>query len=74
MPGGGAMFEFKCSACGMWHEGMPSFGNDMPLYCYYIPVEERSTRCQLTQDTCIVDDEHFFVQGCIEIPVGGTAE
>lgn len=68
------MFRFKCSACDMWHEGMPSFGNDKPLYYYCIPEEERSTRCQLTQETCIVDDTYFFVQGCIEIPVSNTPE
>lgn len=71
---GGAMFRFKCSSCGMWHEGMPRFGNDMPLDCYYIPEEERSTRCQLTRDTCVVDGTYFFIQGCIEIPVVGSAE
>lgn len=68
------MFRFKCSACDKWHEGMPGFGSDTPLYCYYIPEDERSTRCHLTRDTCIVDDTHFFVRGCIEIPVNGTDE
>jgi hypothetical protein len=26
----------------------------------------------LTSDTCVIDDEHFFVRGCLEIPVHGS--
>jgi hypothetical protein len=68
------MFRFKCAACEEWHEGMPSFGAVAPLYYYAIPEAEREERCHLTSDTCIVDDEFFFVRGCIEIPVIGESE
>ena len=26
----------------------------------------------LTSDTCVIDDEHLFVRGCLEIPVHGS--
>lgn len=68
------MFRFQCTTCGEWHEGVPSFGARAPLYYYGVPEAERSARCRLTADTCIVDDTHFFVRGCIEIPVHGVAE
>lgn len=68
------MFRFKCPSCGEWHEGMPTFGANAPLYFYSIPAEERASRCALGADTCIVDREHFFVRGCLEIPVHGEAE
>jgi hypothetical protein len=68
------MFRFKCAGCEEWHEGMPSFGADAPLYYYSIPEAERASRCDLTPDTCVVDDSSFFVRGCIEIPVHGAAE
>lgn len=68
------VFRFKCSRCDEWHEGMPSFGADAPLYYYDVPEGERFERCELTSDTCVVDDEHFFVRGCIEIPVHGENE
>lgn len=68
------MFRFKCASCCEWHEGMPGFGASAPLYYYSIPDAERSARCELTTDTCIVDGEHFFVRGCIEIPVRGADE
>lgn len=68
------MFRFKCAECEEWHEGMPSFGTSAPSLYNSIPESEREERCHLTSDTCIVDDEFFFVRGCIEIPVIGTAE
>ena len=68
------MFRFRCAECEEWHEGMPSFGASAPSYYYSIPETEREERCLLTSETCIVDDEFFFVRGCIEIPVIGTTE
>jgi len=68
------MFRFKCTSCGKWHEGMPTFGAIAPLYFYAIGAEERDNRCILGTDTCIVDNEHFFVRGCLEIPVHGETE
>src|SRR4051812_36643830 len=63
------MFRFKCSSCDQWHEGMPTIGADAPLYFYTVPVEQRDERCILKSDTCVVDRKHFFVRGCLEIPV-----
>ncbi len=49
-------------------------GAEAPLYYYGIPEAERETRCQLSSDTCIVDDEHFFIRGCLEISVLGETD
>jgi hypothetical protein len=68
------MFRFKCSSCDEWHEGMPTFGAQAPLYFYSVPAEERDERCTLTSDTCVVDREHFFVRGCLDIRVHGASE
>ncbi len=67
-------FEFRCSACGEIHRGMPGFGADAPLSYYVIPEEQRSSRCVLGSDDCIIDDRWYFVRGCIEIPVHGESE
>jgi len=53
---------------------MPSFGTDAPLSYYDIPEEERANRCDLGTDGCVIDEEWFFVRGCIEIPVHGRDE
>ena len=68
------MLRFKCTSCNQWHEGMPTFGAEAPLHYYGIPAEERARRCSLDADTCIVDDEFFFVRGCLDIPVIGEQE
>jgi hypothetical protein len=68
------MFSFKCASCGEVHEGMPSFGAHAPLTYYDVPQEEREHRCDLGSDDCVVDEEFFFVRGCIEIPVIGETE
>lgn len=68
------MFRFECKACGEWHEGMPTFGADAPLTYYSIPAGERSARCVLDGDTCVIDQQYFFVLGCLEIPVHGATE
>lgn len=68
------MFKFQCASCDEWHEGMPSFGAAAPLYYYAIPEFERERRCELTSDTCVIDDEFFFIRGVIEIPVEGSAD
>ncbi len=68
------MFRFKCKSCGGWHEGMPTFGARAPLFFYTIPARERSTRCVLTSDTCVVDRQYFFILGGLDIPVIGASE
>ncbi|MVA57415.1 DUF2199 domain-containing protein [Agrobacterium vitis] len=68
------MFRFKCAACDEWHEGMPSFSIDAPCYYLGMPEEQRSARCELTTDLCVIDGEYFFARGLIEIPVQGSSE
>ncbi len=53
---------------------MPSFGADKPLSYYQIPEVERERRCSLGTDDCVIDEEWFFVRGCIDIPVHGESE
>jgi hypothetical protein len=54
--------------------GHARFWSEAPLYYYSIPAEERDRRCILESDTCVVDQEHFFVRGCLEIPVDGEPD
>jgi hypothetical protein len=53
---------------------MPSYGTEAPRYYHGIPVDERDRRCVLTSETCIVDDQFYFVRGCLEIHVHHEAE
>jgi len=53
---------------------MPTFGANAPLYYYSIPESERPSRCSLTSDQCVIDNEFYFVRGCIELHVHGATE
>lgn len=64
-------FRYTCRTCGEVHEGMPALSADAPLYYYSVPPDERGSRCDLTTDTCIVDDQFYFHRGSIEIAVHG---
>jgi len=49
-------------------------GASAPLYYYSVLEAERSARCHLDSDTCIVDEECFFVRGCLEVPILGEPD
>ena len=62
--------SFICSVCGKKHSDLPlSYGADAPYYYDVIAVAEREQRAELTSDQCVIDGEHFFVRGCVEIPI-----
>jgi hypothetical protein len=68
------MFAFRCRSCSQVHEGIPSFGWCHPLQYLEVPDDERAHRCVLTSDTCVIDDEFFFIRGCLEVPVIGDEQ
>lgn len=55
------------------HDELPtSYGTVAPAYYEFAPPEEREKRFELSEDLCIMDNEHFFIRGCVEIPIIGT--
>ena len=60
---------YECSICGETHEDLPDLGHDRPHYWYGLPAGEREGRARLTEDTCVIDDEDFFIRGVLSIPV-----
>jgi hypothetical protein len=66
---------YHCRVCGQFHEGLPlHYGPDAPAYYYMIPQEERAKRTLLSPDQCVIDDEHYFICGNIDIPIIGHDE
>ena len=69
------MAGYKRTVCGERHDELPmSFGAGAPYWYDVIAPEEREARAELSSDQCVIDDEHYFVRGCIEIPVTDGAE
>jgi hypothetical protein len=66
------MSGFVCSVCGARHEDMPlCFIAPMPAMAAGVPDEERDRRVALSSDQCVVDGEHFFILGNLDIPILG---
>jgi hypothetical protein len=66
---------YTCNCCGDYKDELPtSYGTIAPVYYDFAPSEERVKRFELDDDLCIMDNEHFFIRGCIEIPIIGTNE
>lgn len=63
--------SFLCHHCGQVHDGLPDIGADKPALAQEIPQEERKGRVELTDDTCVIDGEDFFIRGILIIPVEG---
>ena len=62
--------SFRCRTCGAIHDGLPmAWGFDGPAHLDAIPPLERAERVAMTPDVCIIDNEHHFIRGRIEVPV-----
>jgi hypothetical protein len=60
---------YQCTTCGQLHDGLPDIGVDKPDHWWDVPEGERGRRVVWTPDTCVIDGEHHFIRGVIEIPV-----
>ena len=66
---------YHCRSCGKVHADLPMhYGAAAPALWYMIPEKERKKRCLLSADQCVIDDEHFFIVGNLEISVVGVDE
>ncbi|MBL9127845.1 MAG: DUF2199 domain-containing protein [Verrucomicrobiales bacterium] len=60
----------SCSVCGGIHDELPfAFGAEAPDIYWSVPEGERSRRTLLSSDQCVVDDRHFYVRACLEVPI-----
>lgn len=65
---------FRCSICNKVHNELPDVGYREPGYTHELTDLEKRKRVRLTSDLCILDDEHFFIRGLMEIPIEGTSQ
>ncbi|MEM7429067.1 MAG: DUF2199 domain-containing protein [Pseudomonadota bacterium] len=69
-----SQISYECAECGETHCGLPSLVNAEPPEYKAIPELERAARAELTQDTCIIDGQHYFIRANLPVPVLGTEE
>lgn len=62
----------KCPHCHNELNELPfCYGTEAPHYFYMVPEEKRT---ELIRDFCVIDEQHFFIRGHIEIPIIDTNE
>jgi hypothetical protein len=67
------MPRWQCSCCGEWHDGLPlAYGPPAPLLWFTLPEGEREQRTLLSSDLCLIDEQHGFIVGNLEIPILGS--
>lgn len=66
---------YQCKTCGALHPERPTcFGAEMPAVVAHLSSDDRARRVELSSDQCVLDDEHFFVLGTLDLPVRGSDE
>ena len=65
---------FRCPVCGKLHDELPDVAADNPDHWWDVAEEERSRRIQLTSDTCVIDGEHYFIRGVLEVPIHDSSQ
>ena len=63
-----------CSKCGRSTESEVGFGSRMPTVLNGLTTREMKKRVVLTDDVCVLDEAHFFIYGCLEIPIVGEED
>lgn len=67
--------NYKCATCGQIHTGLPmSFALEFPDQYANMTRDERDARSVIGSDQCIIDQQWFFIRGCLEIPIVGLDE
>jgi hypothetical protein len=69
-PASPALFtQWICPTCGRTHDDLPAVTAAAPLVWDQATAQEQADDFDLTTDTCIWKDEHYFVRGVLELPL-----
>jgi len=65
---------WTCPTCGAEDDDIPlCFGVEAP-WRSLVPEDEFARRVDLMDDLCVIDEQHFFIRGHIEIPIHDYSE
>lgn len=66
---------YVCSSCGQQHDEIPfSFAADFPDPYANLSRDDRENRALISSDQCIIDNDQFYLRGCIELPILSSDE
>lgn len=67
--------SYVCHSCGQQHDEIPlSFAADFPDPYVKLSREDRDNRTLISSDHCIIDQEQFYLRGCLELPIIDSSE
>lgn len=65
--------SYLCHTWGKAHDEVPlSFAADYPDPYANLSREDRDNRALVSSDQCIIDQEQFYLRGCLELPIVGS--
>jgi hypothetical protein len=60
--------RYRCAVCGGEHDDLPAVASNAPAQYDWATEEERAANFELTTDTCVWNNEHFFIRSVLELP------
>lgn len=66
--------SYLCACCGQQHDELPDLGFQMPHHAFALDEDERAARVKLTADTCVIDDQAYFIRGVLRVPILDAAD
>ena len=66
---------YQCRTCGLWHDERPTcFVSELPAVVAELSETDLNARVERGSDQCILDGQHFFILGNLDIPVHSSSE
>jgi hypothetical protein len=65
-------YTWTCSCCGKQYNELPlAVAMTAPDPWFYLSDDEREARGYCDNDLCEIDEQDFFIRGCLDIPIIG---
>jgi len=66
---------YQCHTCGAIHSERPTcFSFEAPMVVSQLSETDRGRRVEMSSDQCVLDEEHFFILGTLDLPVRNSDE
>ncbi len=66
---------YQCRTCGLWHDERPTFFvAELPAVVAELSDIDLRSRVERGSDQCILDGQHFFILGNLDIRILGSLE
>jgi hypothetical protein len=64
--------QFDCDVCAQRHDIPLNMGFSVPDVVNKLLPWEKESRCKYSEDWCIIDEQFYYIRGCLQVPIAGT--